>query len=165
MKPDWSCIAALMILVPFLGAVGCSATPKYTPTQMDALQTREVEAPLNRTFDAATNALLDAGYNMLLSDADAGLLTAEFRQDPAVAANVAVIVGSALLTLGRAPTDLPPTYHEISLHVLPLGPSRSTVRIRCFENAQAIDEAKTVEQIWTLMQRQVLMKEPVKVLP
>ena len=38
-------------------------------TQLDALQTREIEAPMERGFAAASNALIDAGYLIAVSDA------------------------------------------------------------------------------------------------
>lgn len=140
----------------------CAASPRPDPlsaTQMDALQVRQVESPVDRTFAAATGALVDAGYSVLVSDADAGVLTAELRQDPAVAANVATIVSVAVLSLGHVYYDLPPTYHALCLQVLPDGPNRSRVRIRSYLNAQGHYEPEKVEQIWTLMQRQVLMRE------
>lgn len=153
-------LATAVAVAATIGAAGCTSAPKMSPTQMDALQTREVEAAPDASFAAATNALLDAGYRIELCDADAGLLTAQMREDPPVAANVAVIVGSAVLSMGHYVTDLPPTFRVICLQVMPMSPRRSKVRIRCFENAAAKDEPQTVEQIWTLMQRQVLMKDP-----
>jgi hypothetical protein len=155
---------ALLLAMLFAGAMltGCAASPKpvnLTATQMDALQVRQVDAATDRAFSAASSALIDAGYQILVSDADAGVLTAEFRQDPAVASNVATIVGTLVLTLGHAYYDLPPTYHALCLQVLPDGAARSRVRIRSFVNAQGDYDPGKVEQIWTLMQRQVLMKE------
>lgn len=140
----------------------CAASPRpdgLSPTQLDALQVRRVEASVDRTFAAATGALIDAGYAVLISDAEAGVLTAELRQDPAVAADIATVVGVAVLSLGYVYYDLPPTYHELCLQVLPDGPGRSRVRIRSFLNAQNHHNPEKVEQIWTLMQRQVLMRD------
>ncbi len=156
-RAAWSVFIAWMGMV---GVGGCAAKPPLSPTQMEALQTREVEAGADRAFAAATNAVLDAGYRLRMSDADAGILAAELRQDPAVAANVGVIVATALVTLGHAVADLPPTYHELCVQVMPEGSGRSKVRIRSYLNASAAHEPEVVEQIWTLMQRQVLMKEP-----
>lgn len=155
---------AMVMLTGLLA--GCSADRPMTPTQMDALQVREVEAPADRAFAAASGALVDAGYRLVLSDGDTGILTAEYREDPAVAANVAVITlttAACLLSGGHvAPTDLPPTYHAVCLQVMPVAPARSAVRIRCYQDAAAKHNAKRVEELWALMQRQVLMKEPAR---
>jgi hypothetical protein len=154
-------LAASFLFVGLLG--GCAASPRTTelsPTQMEALQVRQVDAPAERAFSAASGALVDAGYHILVSDADAGILSAELRHDPAVAANVATIIGVAVLSLGHVYYDLPPTYHALCLQVLPdFSPARSRVRIRSFVNAQGHHDPGKVEQIWTLMQRQVLMRE------
>ncbi len=145
--------------------VGCAAPPPMTQSQMDAAQVRQVEAAPDRAFNAASGALIDAGYQVHVSDGEAGLLTGEKREDPAVAANVAVMVVTALLT--NAPMDIPPAYHAVSIQVLPGSEGRSSVRIRPFLNGLACpcdqeDAAgrATVGQIWELMQRQLLMKEP-----
>jgi hypothetical protein len=152
---------ALAMLLP-AALAACAASPRpidLSPTQMEALQVRQIEVPTDRAFSAASGALVDAGYHILVSDADAGVLTAELRQDPAVAANVATVIGVAVLTLGHMYYDLPPTYHALCLQVLPDGSARSRVRIRSFVNAQGDHDPGKVEQIWTLMQRQVLMRE------
>src|ERR1051326_3753313 len=94
------------------GLGGCATDPPLTQTQMDALQVRVVEAAPDRAFAAASSAILDAGYQVKVSDGEWGILTAEKRQDPAAAANVAVMI---LSTLARNPTDLPPTYHAIAI--------------------------------------------------
>jgi hypothetical protein len=151
-----------MALAPVLP--GCASAP-MTQSQLDAMQVRQVEAAPDRAFAAASSALLDAGYIVHVSDGDAGLLTGEKRVDPAKAANVAVIILAVLAT--NHYHDIPPTYHAVSVQVMPLGAERSSVRIRPFLNGRACpcNEAdsggrETVSQLWVLMQRQVLMKEP-----
>lgn len=155
-------LCALLIL-PLLSA--CETTQPMTASQMDALQVREIEAPADRAFAAASSALFDAGYQIHVSDADAGLLTAERREDPPVAVNATLVILTAILTRGAGSTDKPPDYYAICLEVLPRDASRSDVRIRPFFNGQVQTAdnptaRKTVQEVWTLMQRQVLMKEP-----
>jgi len=157
----------LLSLLSITALCGCEATPPMTTTQMDALQVREVEVPADRAFAAASSALFDAGYQIHVSDADAGLLTAERREDPSVAVNATLVILTAILTRGGGAQDKPPDYYAICIEVLPRTSNRSDVRIRPFFNGQvqtADNPAarKTVQEIWTLMQRQVLMKEPAR---
>jgi len=156
-------LVALIALV-CLPLAGCVADPPLTQSQMDALQVRLVEAPPERAFAAASSAVIDAGYTVNVSDGEWGILSAEKRQDPAIAANIAIMI---LSTLARSPTDLPPTFHAVAIQVLPASQNRTNIRIRPFINGQpcACNQAdkegrEVVEQLWTLMQRQVLMKEP-----
>jgi hypothetical protein len=156
--------AVLLTLLALLTLAGCIADPPMTQSQMDALQVRLVEAPPERAFAAASSAIIDAGYDIHVSDGEWGILTAEKRQDPALAANIAVMI---LSTLARNPTDLPPTFHAVSIQVLPVSQNRANVRIRPFINGQPCactkadsEGREVVEQLWMLMQRQVLMKEP-----
>ena len=160
---------AIAVCGPALASIGGCVNARMTPTQMDALQVRVVEAPPERAYAAATSALLDAGYLIHVSDGDAGLLTAEKRVDTPIATNVAVIVLSTVLTLGHAPVDVPPSYHAVSIQVLPGTAGRSSVRVRPFLNGlpapcdTATAEGRTtIDELWALMQRQVLMKEPAR---
>lgn len=159
--------AALLSLLALPMLCACETTQPMTATQMDALQVREVEVPADRAFAAASSALFDAGYQIHVSDADAGLLTAERREDPSVAVNATLVILTAILTRGGGSTDKPPDYYAICIEVLPRGDTHSDVRIRPFFNGQVQtadnpNARKTVQEIWTLMQRQVLMKEPAK---
>ncbi len=153
----------LVFGLAFLGGCG-PVHPPLTQTQMDAIQVRVVEAPPDRAFGAAASALLDAGYQVFVTDADSGFLTGEKRKDPAVGLNILEIV---VTTLARAPQDLPPDFYAVSIQVLPETGGRAKVRIRPFDNGVASDctdpegdGRKVVEELWALMQRQVLMKEP-----
>jgi hypothetical protein len=143
---------------------GCQAEGLLTQTQMDALQVRLVEAPPDRAFAAASSALMDAGYRLKLSDSNVGIMTGEMRQDPSYGADVAAVL---LASLGGTPMMLQPKLHAVAIQVLPASNGRSQVRIRPFLNgwARACTEKDSegravIEQLWTLMQRQLLMKEP-----
>jgi hypothetical protein len=160
--------ALVVVGVAVLG--GCGAgRPPLTQTQLDAIQVRVVEASPDRAFGAATSALLDGGYQVFVSDGDSGFLTGEKRKDPAVGLNILEIV---VTTLARAPQDLPPDFYAVSIQVLPETGGRAKVRIRPFDNGIASDctdpdgdGRKVVEELWALMQRQVLMKEPSRAVP
>jgi hypothetical protein len=154
MRPLAPIAALLMALV-----LGACATPLYSKTQLDALEVRDVEAPPDRAFAAASNAVIDASYQVLVSDGDAGLLTAIRREDPSVAEHVAVFTLTTLLSLGHAPADAQPRFFAVCVQVLPRSGDRSSVRIRTYGPEGAAPDPKTIQQIWTLMQRQVLMKE------
>ena len=149
-----ACLLAL--LLPLAACAG----PQYSKAQLDALEIRDTDAPPDRAFAAASNAVLDASYQVLLTDADAGLLTAMRRVDPSVAEHAAVITLSTLLTLGRGPVDAEPNYYALGIQVPPRPGGQSSVRIRTFGPRGATPNRDTIQQIWTLMERQVLMKEP-----
>ncbi|MFQ5845993.1 MAG: hypothetical protein ACE5JG_13500, partial [Planctomycetota bacterium] len=68
-----------VLLMPVLG-LGACATPgtspeRFSQTQLNDIETREVEAGLDETFTAASHALFDAGYTIAMSDRQGGLLT------------------------------------------------------------------------------------------
>ncbi|MHC4548166.1 MAG: hypothetical protein ACYTEZ_05250 [Planctomycetota bacterium] len=143
-------------LLPFALLLGCSLPGKnpgqFTQAQLNAIETREVEAAIEETFNAAAEALFDAGYVISVSDRDAGILTG-FRSVDRTAERI---------WLSRHIRD---RQYLLSLNVREVGPERCTVRIQLAINGEARVDKPTIDQIWVLMQRQVLMKEPPRLEP
>src|ERR1041385_6471703 len=69
---------ALSVALALLASLkpGCQVDQKYSQTELNALQTREFDAPYDRAFDAAVGSLFDLGYTVLTSDKRGGLLRA-----------------------------------------------------------------------------------------
>lgn len=134
----------------------CASTTTMTQTQLDALESRELEAPADRAFDAASHALVEAGYSIQLTDRDAGVLTGSKQHEPGIAPRVGVAIASVVLTMGHGMLWLPPTEHGVCVQVLPLSGSRSGVRVCVYRDDVAISDPAVVDQVWTLMQRRAL---------
>ncbi len=126
---------------------GCATTPKYTQAQLNSIETREVDASMEETFSAATNALFDAGYTIAMSDRQGGILTGTRGKDNS----------SARMWVSSSIQD---TRFAVSIQVRENGPRLTTTRIKTSMNGEQVVDKKAIDQIWTLMQRQVLMKEP-----
>lgn len=155
-SPALACVGSFVL-------AGCAAQPPLTQTQIDALQVREVEVVPDAAFNALSNALLDSGYQVMVSDPDLRILTAQKRIDPAPAADAAVITGTVLLSIfsGRDMVrDLPPEFHAVSAVVGAGAPGRASVRFQTFVDGHPTTDQARVEELWVLVQRQVLMKEP-----
>ncbi len=128
----------------------CTATPRLTQAQLTAIETREVDASLDETFSAAASALFDAGYTIAMSDRQGGLLTGTRAVDQSAAR---FWISSQIQDVKLA----------ISIHIQELGPSRCSARIKTSVNGVPKVDKRAIDQIWTLMQRQVLMKAPLPV--
>ena len=125
---------------------GCTTTPQFTQAQLNAIETRVVEADFDATFDAASGALFDAGYIVAMSDRPGGLLTGT---------QVTEATGWEAFWNGSDPRFL-----AISVQVRRTAPQRSLVRIKTQVNGRVRVDQAAIDQIWILMQRQVLMSEP-----
>ena len=66
----------IALLVGSMFLTGCHVDKKYSQTELNALQTREFDYPMDPTFDAAVGALFDLGYTIHTSDKRGGLLGA-----------------------------------------------------------------------------------------
>src|SRR5262245_6341780 len=125
---------------------GCTATPKLTQAQLNAIESRVVEADYDATFDAASGALFDAGYIIAMSDRPGGLLT-----------GTQVVEPEGWDQCWNGPD---PRFQAISVQVRHKEASRSTVRIKTQVNGRTRVDQAAIDQIWVLMQRQVLMSVP-----
>jgi hypothetical protein len=134
-----------------LCAAGCAshgARPgKYSQAQLNAIETREVEASFNECYSAASNALFDAGYTIGMSDREGGLLTGTKRDSKQ----------SERLWISSFIED---TAFVVSMQVREVEPSLCTVRVKTSVNGEPVVNIKAIDEMWVLMQRQVLMKEP-----
>jgi hypothetical protein len=146
-----SCVVGLSICGCMMLA-GCEAPgPKLSQAQMNALETREVEASFDDTYRAASNALFDAGYTIAMSDKSAGLLTGSRAKDR-----------SAERMWGDQ--SIRDTVFLVSMQITNVGPKNSSVRVKTSINGEARVDPQAINQLWVLMQRQVMMKEPLPVI-
>jgi hypothetical protein len=140
-------IAALSIAVSALVAAGCSSQPAYTQAQLNAIETRVVEAAFDETFNAASGALFDAGYIITMSDRQGGLVTGEQTRK---VSGWELWFGTSGYYQGLAAT----------IQVRTANPDRCLVRVKTAVNGQTRVNKEAIDEIWVLMQRQVLMSEP-----
>jgi hypothetical protein len=137
----------LTSLVFALGLLGCASQPRMTQAQLNALESREVDAGLGATFNAASGALFDAGYTISMSDQEGGLLTGTRAKDRS----------SERFWVDSNIRD---TQFAISIQMRETSASRTSVRIKTSINGESKVDKAAIDQIWVLMQRQVLMREP-----
>ena len=129
---------------------GCNSSPKYSQAQLNSIETREVEADFSTTFNAASGALFDAGYTIAMSDREAGLLTGTQAVDRSAQRFwVSVYIED--------------TKFAISIQVREETSNLCTVRVKLSRNGQPFVDKEAIDKIWVLMQRQVLMKEPIDI--
>ncbi len=139
-----------LIGIAFL-AGGCASDgvnpANLTQAQLNAIETREIEAGIDESFSAASGALFDAGYTIAMSDKNAGLLTGRKGQD-----NTASRIWVS--------PYIRDTDFAISVQLRSLGPTRSAARVKTSVNGEPRVKKEAIDAFWVLMQRQVLMKAP-----
>lgn len=138
-----------LMLAGFLG--GCAASaPRYSQAQLNAIESREVEASLDETFSAASNALFDAGYTIAMSDRQGGLLTGTKGKD-----NTAARIWVS--------PYIQDTHFTVSVQMRQQAPKLTVTRVKTSVNGEPYVKKEAIDQFWVLMQRQVLMKEPLPI--
>ena len=125
---------------------GCDSSNQLSQAQLNAIETREVDAGISETYNAASGALFDAGYTIAMSDRQGGLLT-----------------GTRVIDMSKDRfwnSNIQDTRLAISMQIREISPKFCAVRIKTQVNGVPKVDKKAIDQLWTLMQRQVLMKEP-----
>jgi hypothetical protein len=142
-----SSIVSIFLVSITLLVIGCASTQQFTQSQINAIETREVDANMNETYNAASGALFDAGYTIAMSDRQGGLLTG----------TKAIDRSAARYWISHYIED---TKFAVSIQVRETSPKICTVRIKTSINGAPKVDKKAIDELWVLMQRQVLMKEP-----
>jgi hypothetical protein len=139
--------AAVPAILAAVVILGCQSKPVYTQAQLNAIETRLVEADFDETFNAASGALFDAGYIITMSDREGGLVTGDQRKK---ASGWDTIFGD-----GRY-------YHHwtVTIQVRESAPDLCRARIKTAIDGETEVNLEAIQEIWVLMQRQVLMSEP-----
>jgi hypothetical protein len=137
------CFSAMLILT------GCIASSQLhlSQAQLNAIETREVDASMNETYNAASGALFDAGYTIAMSDRQGGLLTGTKAHDRSA-------------DRFWVSPYIEDTKFAVSIQIRETGPKFCTIRIKTSINGEPKVDKKAIDELWLLMQRQVLMKEP-----
>lgn len=139
--------APVLTLAAAVLSAGCTASPALTQAQLNAIETRVVEAGFDATFNAASGALFDAGYLIFMSDRTGGLLT-----------GVQVVDDSDWSGFWARSGD--EEHLAISVQVRPETAATSLVRIKTQIDGRTKVDQKAIDEIWVLMQQQVLMSAP-----
>lgn len=132
---------------------GCRKEQRYSQAQLNQIEVRVVDAGIDDAFDAASGALFDAGYLIVMSDKDAGLITGRMTKD----LTQEMGFWEAVFT-----TDYPIQSRTMSVQVLEVSEDESRVRVKLAVNGYTTVDESVVNEIWVLMQRQVMMHEPVE---
>ncbi len=142
--------ARFLFVLGLLALTGCSSyqSPStLSQAQLNAIESRQVDADMPHTFRAASSALLDAGYTISMSDKEGGLLTG-VKETDRTAERVWI-----------APW-IKDTKSVMTIQMQPIDTSKTEIRVKPSVQGEAVVDKKSVDQIWVLMQRQVMMKEP-----
>ncbi len=143
-------LGIIIALSSFLGSGGCVTTSnlhRYSQAQLNAIESRIVDAELEETYQAATNALFDAGYTIQMSDRVGGIVTGYRGKDNS----------AARFWVSPLIRD---TQYLISIQMRKISARQTNTRVKTSTNGEPYVNEDAINEIWKLMQRQVLMKAP-----
>jgi len=119
------------------------------------LETRVIDAPQDRVFNAALEALFDLGYTIKHSDKESGILLGERqdarKNDKAAMAFFFGITGALAVT---------PIVYNCTILVKPIDKKTTDVRIKTAIDGEPKLNKKAIDQVWLYIDRQVLMGSP-----
>lgn len=118
-----SIVALVVAVAALVAGAGCASDVRVSQTQLDAIQTRELDVPAERAFRAVVSALLEQHHEIVRSDAEGGILVTN--------------------TLSGSPWT-GQTVVTVQVAVMPTSPTSSSVRLATSRGGQTrIDEEYT----------------------
>jgi hypothetical protein len=116
-----------------------------TPTQRNAVETREVDGKREDVLRAVAAVVLDAGYYFRAADKDAGLITA---------ARVPAQFQDAFCRSGGM--NGPVMADTVAVWVRTSSPTRCEVRLQRRVMGHIVDDERAVTEFWTAVQRRMI---------
>lgn len=140
-----------IVLAFFTLCAGCItwATPQpMTQAEVKALETRFVDAPLAKVYDAAIEALFDLGYTVTHSDKSSGLVVGERQKE-----KVWTVFENGVWQTREGFDSF-----QITLLIQPETKKQTKVRIKTAINKEQRMNKRAIDEVWVYIERQVLMK-------
>lgn len=141
----------VVLVLATVAIAGCRtrgiAPSSLSQAQLNAIETRVIDADINEAFSAAVSALFDAGYIIAVSDREAGIITGSRE----------INRQSERIWISPYTQD---TRFAISVQLRQTNPARTSARVKLSINGEPRVDKETIDEIWNLMQRQVLMSAP-----
>ncbi len=119
-----------------------------TQSEITALETRFVDAPFNKVYDAAIEALFDLGYTLLHSDKTSGIVVGERQKK-----NTWTIFED-----GQFKTQEGTDSFQINILIQAETKKQTKVRIKTAMNKEQTVNKRAIDEVWVYIERQVLMK-------
>ncbi|MBI2344320.1 MAG: hypothetical protein HYV02_08330 [Deltaproteobacteria bacterium] len=136
----------LLIFVPLL--VGCATwgEPPLSQAAITQLETRTIDAPFEKVYEAAIESLFDLGYTLTHSDKESGVVVGEKQHRRAIS----IFVDE---NIPQREFDA----YQVTLLIRPEGKRQSTVRIKTSRNKERRFDKAAINEVWVYIERQVLM--------
>lgn len=146
MIPARSIVLGLLIAAGF---GGCESTPPLTPSQIEALETRQVQGQRDDVLRAASAVVLDQGYYYTASDHAAGTVTA------------AKVPSSMRDEYQRSGGMTGPVIvNMVSIWVVQATPTDCNLRVQYRDFGRVVQSRERVSTFWNEVQRRVLKDAP-----
>lgn len=146
MRRNFRCLATVWLL---LGTACITWGEKpMTQSEMTALETRYVDAPLEKVYTAAVEALFDLGYTITHSDKVSGVVVGEKQKEKTW----------TVFENGQWQTRQGFDAFQITLLIHPETKKQTKVRIKTAFNKEQRVNKRAIDEVWVFIERQVLMK-------
>ncbi|MEM4721359.1 MAG: hypothetical protein QXT73_04795 [Candidatus Methanomethylicaceae archaeon] len=140
--------------------IGCASGPSTPPGQLATrdMETRDMRISYDAAYKAVSNAFFAMGYTIKHSDKASGIIVGS-RSDPGTGKKAAMIL---LFGVPGALIDTKTNY-EITVMLTQKDKEFTTIRIGTSVNGQPVVCREIIDSIWTVVEREAMIDEPVKI--
>jgi hypothetical protein len=125
------------------GLTGCS---QMTQSEIRALETREIDAPYDKVYDASLNAMFSMGLNICHTDKASGIMAGQ-NGDHIQRAS------AGLLWRPLFPVK------KVTLMVAPKGSGSTSIRMKILVNEKPQVDPKLMTEIWQRIEKEAMLTE------
>lgn len=135
---NWQLLTFLL-----MGLTGCS---QMTQSQIRALETREIDAPYDKTYDAALNAMFSMGLSIEHTDKNSGIITGRSGDHIQRASTHWAFRGLV-------------NVKKVTLMISKVNENRTMIRMKVLINEQPQTDEKLMTDIWQRIEKEDLLSE------
>lgn len=117
-----------------------------TQSQIRALETREIDAPYDKVYDASMNAMFSMGLSVQHTDKVSGIITGQVGDH---------VQRAATHWMFRAFVNV----KKVTLMITPCGPNKTTVRMKVLINEQPQVDEKLMTDIWQRIEKEAMLAD------
>lgn len=140
--------------------IGCASAPSIPPGQLATrdMETRDMRISYDAAYKAVSNAFFAMGYTIKHSDKSSGIIVGS-KSHPGTGKKAAMIL---LFGVPGALIDTKTNY-DVTVMLTQKDNDFTTIRIGTSVNGQPVVCREIIDSIWTVVEREAMIDEPVMV--
>jgi hypothetical protein len=139
-------LVLLLLLIPVAACAGWGPAGGMSQGEIKQLESRLIDGPFERVYEAAVETLFDLGYTVSHSDKESGIIVGEKQKQ------------RLLLLSEQAAGAREFDAFQVTLLVRPKGKKQTKVRIKTARNKKNRFNKNAVNKVWNHLENEIMLE-------